>query len=87
MKINQSSYTGLGYTKWNRLYEDNPDFCRERLKFAYSCAKKYLYRTSTSGENLADTTIITQSPKAADEGGFNLELAKYDSYIKPYENG
>lgn len=58
---------------FNGLYEDNADFCRERLNATLKCTKEFLNRISSSDQNVATVSIIKEQT--------NVSLIHYTTYM------
>lgn len=65
-------YKKDGINKFNEIYEDNTEFCRERLNAALNCTRDFLGQIS-SANNTAKSDIIKQQT--------NVELIKYSTYM------
>ena len=69
--IHLEDYTTNKY-KFNEKYEDNTEFCRERLNAALKCTREFLGQISAAN-NTASVDIIQQQT--------NVNLIKYSSYM------
>ena len=69
--IHLEDYTTNKY-KFNDKYEDNTEFCRERLNAALKCTREFLGQISAAN-NTASVDIIQQQT--------NVNLIKYSSYM------
>ena len=69
---NLKTYAKKSITNFNTYYEDNTEFCRERLNAALNCTRNFL-REISSANNTASATMIQQQT--------NVELIKYSEYL------
>lgn len=58
--------------RFNAKYEDNANFCRERLNATLKCTKEFLSRISSADQNVATVSIIQEQT--------NVSLIYHDEY-------
>ena len=73
----QLKYYAKDATHFNAKYEDNSNFCRERLNATLKCTKQFLSRISSADKNIATTDIIQNQT--------NVSLINYDNYMNYFK--